>query len=448
MIATLGIICLLGFIAAIICKFTSVKNGERDRFGNMRTPSSSFIISFGSIKSIIGMGVMTAFMFSLNMLFFTASEGHNYYVQYPTGGYKVHTEKRGIVWRGFGKITDWKDYVTVTSENEEGSGNLTPIPVRFSDKVTGVQKITVRFKLPDDPETLRMLIKEFRTQENLINATLKPTIREVVSNSPYMFTGQDYASGAAPDYKFAVRDQLVGGSYQFETKDDVAQVRRETLNNDSLKTTGGVINGPALTKQPMRDKSGKLIRIAHAISHSGITVTQVTMPDVDFNDNFDKKLEEQRKQSALIQEYAIKIKATIKETKLKSAQGEKAKIIERLRQEKAAVSKIIAEQTQLQKDSIAYKRAMINKQTAEVVAMTLKIEKDAEAYANKKLVSAGLTPQETAKWKYKTDIGVAAEIAKMKVPMIISNGEGGSGGGAVDNMFQLQIIDLLKKQKK
>lgn len=429
---TVGVLLLLLGLVALVAKF--LKNEDWP----------AFLQKFAQVKVATIMIIVSMPLLMVNSLFFIAEDGHNYYVQYPTGGYKVHTEIRGITWRGFAKITDWKDYITVSSEQKEGSGHFAPTPIRFSDKVTGVQQITARFKLPDDPEKFRSLVKEFRTQQNLINSTLISTIREVVSNSPYMFTGQGYASGEAPDYKFAVRDQLMNGTYILESKEK-RNIAREKLNKDSLTIVGGIEESNAMDiKVPKEGPDGKLLRIMHAISNSGIIITQVTLPDVDFKDTFDKKLEEQRAQSAKIQEFAIKEKAQAQEALYQKALGEKNKIVEQMTQEKAAVKQIIAMQTQLQKDSIAYKQSLVRKSTITVNAKSLRIKKDAEAYANMRLVSAGLTPQEKAEWKYKTAVGIAAEIAKMKTPQTVIMG-GSKGSMSTEALVQLQILNTLKK---
>lgn len=422
-----GFLLLLFVIGMKITKIAMGKDKVRNHLPEILKTLTGFK------PSLIITAVSLPLIF-ISQLLFIAEDGHNYYVQYPTGGYVVHTEVRGVTWKGFGKVTDWKDYVTVSSESEQGSGSFSPTSIRFSDKVTGTQKITVRFKLPDDPEAFRKLIKEFRTQENLINVTLISTVREVVSNSPYMFTGQGYASGEAPDYKFAVRDQLVNGTYVFKTVSRGSNIKPEKINPDSSKSVGTSYEGPIFIKKPQEDKNGKKMRIAHAITNSGITITQVTLPDVDFNKSFDVKLEEQRKQSALIQEYALKQRSAIELTKLVKVQGEKAKIMEQMSQEKAAVKQLIAVQTKLQKDSIELMRSRIINLKAKVDAKTLRINKDAEAYANRQLVNAGLTPLDRANIEMKTRIGIAAEIAKIKFPTnmtIIGAGGSKSGKGSL-----------------
>ncbi|UCD06984.1 MAG: hypothetical protein JSW41_04065, partial [Candidatus Aenigmatarchaeota archaeon] len=354
-------------------------------------------------------------------------QGYNYYLQGKFGGETVLTEAIGISWRGFARVRSMKDYLTVTSEpGIESTGAFQPTPIRFADKVTGHQQMTMMVKTPDDEEKFIGVMKEFRTETNLINSLLVPSAREIVSNTPYMFTGQAYASGDAPDYKFAVRDQIMNGGYVME--DDEERMQRAKLEQDSLFSVGQDDGGPILLKKPAEGPDGQPLRISSPILEAGLTVTQVTLPDVDFSDGFDQKLEKQREQSALIQQYAIQEKAKIAETALEQASGELEKVKTRMTKEKEAVSEIVAVQTALARDSIALLQAKVLRDKARVDKETEELKADARSYANRKLVAAGLTPQERALWDYRSDSVTAANIAKIKFPEIMFVGD--SDGGA------------------
>ena len=73
----------------------------------------------------------------------------------------------------------------------------------------------------------------------------------------------------------------------------------------------------------------------------------------------------------------------------------------------------------------------------------------AEAYANRKLVQAGLTPQEKAKIEMQTRIGVAAELAKTKWPTTYISGGSGSGSTSGGSMLTDLIgADMAKNMLK
>ena len=110
------------------------------------------------------------------------------------------------------------------------------------------------------------------------------------------------------------------------------------------------------------------------------------------------------------------------------AEGERDKSGERVAQEKEQVKQLIAIETKLKQERTNKELAAIALETEKLKAQQKKVAADASAYENAKLVSAGLTPQERAEWDYKTSVGVAAEIAKIKFPttMITSDEKGGT----------------------
>lgn len=55
-----------------------------------------------------------------------------------------------------------------------------------------------------------------------------------------------------------------------------------------------------------------------------------------------------------------------------------------------------------------------------------------------------MTPQERAEWEYKTKVGVADAIAKIKLPTIVMNGKDG-GNNAMDAVGLKMMTDLVDK---
>ena len=71
-----------------------------------------------------------------------------------------------------------------------------------------------------------------------------------------------------------------------------------------------------------------------------------------------------------------------------------------------------------------------------------------EAEAARLKVSAGLTPQEAAEWKYKTSVDVAKALAGVNVPSIFINGADGKSGGGANPMDAIGINMLLDIKAK
>lgn len=365
----------------------------------------------------------------LPYLFFYAEPGYQYLVVSPTGA-KSAVMNEGIKWRGFSQVIPWQKFidVKVVAKNEdvkEIEGAMEPIPIRFIDQVTAHTKLSTRFQLPTDEASFIELAIEFRSLQNLVQTTLMPTVREVVSNTGYMFAAQDYISGSASDFRVAIDDQLKNGTYSVQKTE-----YRDTINNviagEEVRTIKEIRTRYEVKKR--RDKSGKLIRIPHDINENNIIVAQVIVDDVILEEIFKRRLEAQRDESAKRQLEQQKIK-TAKDAQARIiAEGERDKSAERVTQEKEQVKALISIETELKQEETNRKLAEIQFETQKLKALSEKVRADVESYKNKKLVLAGLTPQEKAQFKKETAIGIAAEYAKITFPqtMIIGGGNGNS----------------------
>lgn len=64
-------------------------------------------------------------------------------------------------------------------------------------------------------------------------------------------------------------------------------------------------------------------------------------------------------------------------------------------------------------------------------------------------VQAGLTPQESAEWEYKTTVGVAEALSKSNVrwvPEIMMSNSG--GGNSMDTVGLKMMLDIANQMKK
>lgn len=379
-------------------------------------------------RVIAGLLIFGIIVVIIPYLFFWAEPGYQYFVVYPTGA-KDAVMDEGIKWRGFAKIIPWQKFidVKVVSDDEDSKeieGAMEPIPIRFIDQVTAKAKLSTRFQLPADEQSFIDLAIEFRSLQNLVQTTLIPTVREVVSNTGYMFAAQDYISGSASDFRVAIDDQLKFGTYsveKLEFKDTlVTDIEEEQREIREIRTRYEV--------NKRLDRSGQVIRIPHDINENNIIVAQVIVDDVLLEKAFQKRLEAQRDESAKRQLEQQKIK-TAKDAQARIvAEGERDKAAERVSQEKEQVKALIAIETKLKQEETNRKLAQIALETEKLKAQAEKVKADAESYKNKKLVQAGLTPQEKAQIEKETAIGVAAELSKITFPetMIIGDSKGGT----------------------
>jgi SPFH domain/Band 7 family protein len=418
--------------------------------------SHPLLLMFGK-KLSTGLVALGVFLILVPYLFFFAERGYNYLLVFPTGKMSAVTEQ-GIKWRGLAKIDEWQKYIDVKvvsketeSDVSELEGVMQPIPIRFIDQVTANGHVSLRFQLPEDGETFIKLAVKYRTMSNLVNNTIIPTVREQLINTGYMFAAQNYISGESQSFRQTFEEQLKGGTFaveKLETKDTIfadIDMKNKTRRIKEIQTKYTV-------NKIMKD--GIPVRIPHELSENNIIVSQVIVDKVDLEPTFKQRLEAQRDESAKRQLQQQMIETAKAEQQRVVAQGERDKAAERVTQEKEQVKKLIAIETKLKEEATNKDLAAISLETAKLKAKQKKVTADAQFYENSKLVQAGLTPQERAEWDYKTSVGVAAEIAKIKFPTTMITGVGGDGKGGgmpleslIGAAMAKQLTDGVPKKK-
>ncbi|HEY5750891.1 MAG TPA: hypothetical protein VIU12_32735 [Chryseolinea sp.] len=393
-----------------------------------------------------------------NSLFFYSRFGHQYYLVYPTGGWNT-VSSSGIKFRWFATIQEWQkeidikvvgegdptegiegvitDKVTFELPNSRGEEKTQVIPgiaITFIDRVGAAVQISVRMKVPEDPERFRALAESFRNPANLINNTLIPTIKEQISNTGYMFAAQDYISGAATDFRQAIDDQLKYGGYSTERR-EFNDTIYSTIQDGGPRTIKEINTRYRIIKKT--DKDGKLIRIPHEITKNSIAVTQVIVDEVFPEPAFKKRLEAQRDISAQKRIEMEKIETARAEQQRIIAEGERDKAKERVDQEKEQVKQLIAIETQLKQENTRKQLAEIALQTARLESEQNLVRERAQSEANRLKVAAGLTPQERAQIQKEIAIGVAEKLGAMQFPQVYIE------GGGKDGKSNLGLIEAL-----
>lgn len=426
---TIGILLLIaGLIMLVLRPHLSEKNVfEGDK--KVKTAAPSFLLMFSKRISVAIITIALFLMF-IPYLFFFAERGYSYLLVFPTGKMNAVMEQ-GIKWRGFAKIDEWQKYIDVKvtgedieSDTKELEGVMKPVSIRFIDQVTAKGYVSLRFQLPEEKETFIQLAIKYRTMSNLVNNTIIPTVREQLVNTGYMFAAQNYISGEAQSFRQTFEEQLRDGTYavkKIEHKDtiftDIQDKKQRKIKE--IQTRYEVIK---------IEENGMPKRIPHELSANNVLVSQVIIDKIDLEPTFKQRLEAQRDESAKRQLEQQKIETAKAAQQRIVAEGERDKAAERVTQEKEQVKALIAIETKLKQESTNRELAAIALETEKLKAKQKKVAADAQYYENAKLVQAGLTPQERAEWDYKTSVGVAAEIAKIKFPetMITASDKGGT----------------------
>lgn len=427
--------------------WNELSDAERNRYRRPSAPDMSETLIPSKLPLIlVGVGIILT-MFGSFM--FYARPGHQYYLVSPLGA-KTAVFNSGYHFKlPFTRIQEWEKFVDIKNvmdgEDTDGIEGVINggIPIRFIDQVKAEASVSVRMQLPADEPSFIALAEEFRHPENLVRNTLVPTVREQVINTGYMFAAQDYISGAASDFRQTLDDQLKNGGFSVEKKEyfDTTYVETDFQNSDSRKIRE--IN--TRYEVEIRERNGTPIRIPHDITKNNVIVSQVIVDAVRLEDAFQRRLEKQRDIASQkrIEMEAVEA-AKIAQQKI-IAEGERDKAAERVAKEREQIQTLIAIETKVKEEESKRELAEIALKTAELEAKAKKVTADAEAYQNRQLVSAGLTPQERANIEMQTAIGVAAEIAKLKLPEVYMNGGSGSSqSGLLESLIGADIAKQMR----
>lgn len=110
------------------------------------------------------------------------------------------------------------------------------------------------------------------------------------------------------------------------------------------------------------------------------------------------------------------------------------------------MGQLIAIETQLKQESTKKQLAEISLQTAKLESDQMLVREKAQAEANRLKVAAGLTPQEKAQIQRDIAIGVAQNLANMKLPQVyIENGgkEGKSNMGLLESLLGAELAKTM-----
>lgn len=465
MLTVISVLVLLFALVMVFVYPSLRKEDVQDRHGFKRK-SPHFLLMWNKRNR------WAMFIFGLIGILFDKStyfarESNQYYVLSKFTGHRSSFMTPGLKFMiPFSTVEEWSKFIDIKAVPTDSEGNpvlqpnerlediegpiLGGVKVRFSDRVTGDVYLTVRFELPSDEDDFIKLVETYKSPRNLINIALIPTISEQLTNVSYMYSADQYVSGAASDYKATVEDALKNGAFvvrQVEFNDTI--YAPEILTLDSLsKRPRRIQEVRKLTKNTKVLENGIPKRTPHEINISKIVTASVIISDVDPEAAFMAKLTQQRDLSAekIIEIQKIETAAAAQQRII--AEGERDKAAERVDQEKAQVAKLISIETQVKEEESKRQLAEIAVQTAELQAKATLTRERAQAEANRLKVAAGLTPQEKALWEYRRDSVTSANLSKMSTPQIVIMGADGKGGGDLTNsLIQAEMAKkLLNKQ--
>ncbi len=345
-----------------------------------------------------------------------------------TGKVSVYTSP-GPVFQGFGISTHYKksNQFWFSKKTDEGRAEDQSIKIRFNDGGHGNISGSVRWYMPTDEKAILKLHTDFGGQL----AIEQQLIRQVVTKAVYMtgplMSSKESSAEKRNDLLSFIEDQSINGVYRTNQED--VKVHDDLMNTDKTITVVKIVQE---NKVPLRQEISAIK--AYHISLQGLSLNAI-----DYDEEVEKQIKVQQQAYMQVQTAIANSKKAEQDAITTELQGKAAAAKAKWEQEVIKAQAIT--QAEQQKEVAA-----LESQTAVLNAQKTKTEADAKSYANTKLVSAGLTPQERAQYDKDTKIGVAEALSKIVLPTTFMSG--GNSNKEASMLESILGVKLLNEKKQ
>ncbi|MEO8589871.1 MAG: SPFH domain-containing protein [Flavobacteriales bacterium] len=331
----------------------------------------------------------------------------------------------GPVMQSFGTATHYKKshQFWFSEKNEQGADDDQSIKIRFNDGGHGQLSGSVRWYMPTDEKAILKLHTDFGSQD----AIEQQLVRQVVTKSIYMtgplMSSKESSAEKRNDLLSYIEDQCINGVYR--TRQEELKIHDELMNTDKTVTVVRIMEENSL---PLRQEKSALA--SYNISLQGLAINAI-----EYDDEVEAQIKVQQQAYMQVQTAIANSKKAEQDAITAELQG------------KAAAAKAKWEQEVLKAQAITQGEqerdvARLAAETAQMQAQKIKTDADAQSYANTKLVTAGLTPQERAQFEKDTRIGVAEALSKITLPTTYVAGGGGSGqANLLESLLGVKLLE-------
>lgn len=445
---------IIGVLLILISVGLFILNAMKPKGSNL----PSFISQFNWKKMLIGI-VLGIVLTTVSGIFMYAEGGTAYLVQYLWGGTKiVNTNGYTTIW--WGKVIpinyeiavkdlipkDYKAYLKDHSLEGEDAYIRAAALHEFNDAVNGNIGTNVVVNIdPNNEEKFTKMALANKSENNLVHSRIMGLIDASKKNTAKLMSAQEYISGKSADYDRMFRDQLEYGTYVLE---EVKNPHRDKVVADSSEkvTVTADKNQNKLKTYKPKVVNGKVVRDGDGLREYGLLVRIANSYRVDWEPSFDKRLGKQKALVAETQEEKQKAEKAFYATKRAFQEAETNKAVEQGKLEKQQIQKTMAAETKAKVAIFELDESKTLLEKAKIDAKTMDVAADAKARKNRKLVAAGLTPQEKLKGEISIKIGVAKELAKIKLPQTVITTGKSNGSNLLEQLIGAQMAkDMLPK---
>jgi len=349
-----------------------------------------------------------------------------------TGKISIYTTP-GPVFQGFGTATHYKksNQFWFSNKKDEGKNGVNEdqsIKIRFNDGGHAQISGSVRWYMPSDEKATLKLHTDFGSQE----AAEQQLIRQVVTKAVFMtgplMSSKESSAEKRNDLLSFIEDQCINGVYR--TKQEDVKVHDDLMNTDKTVTVVKIVQDEK--GMPMRQE-------VSSVKIYGVSLQGLALNSIDYDVEVENQIKVQQQAYMQVQTAIANSKKAEQDAITTELQGKAAAAKAKWEQEVIKAQAI----TQAQQEKEV---AALQAQTAVLESQKVKTDADAKSYANSRLVSAGLTPQEKAQFEKDTKIGVAEALSKVVLPTTYMAGNSGTKDASI--LESILGVKLLNEKKQ
>jgi regulator of protease activity HflC (stomatin/prohibitin superfamily) len=337
----------------------------------------------------------------------------------------------GPVMQNFGTATHYKksNQFWFSKVQDEGKAIDQSIKIRFNDGGHGSISGSVRWYMPTDEKAILKLHTDFGSHD----AVEQQLVRQVVTKSVYMtgplMSSKESSAEKRNDLLSYIEDQSINGVYR--TKQEDVKVHDDLMNTDKTITVVKIVQDKS--NLPMRQE-------VSSVKMYGVNLQGLALNSIDYDSEVENQIKVQQQAYMQVQTAIANSKKAEQDAITTELQGKAAAAKAKWEQEVIKAQAI----TQAQQEKEV---AALEAQTALLASQRVKTDADAKAYANTRLVSAGLTPQEKAQFEKDTKVGVAEALSKIVLPTTYMSGGGNKEASMLESILGVKLLGNEKKQQ-
>lgn len=344
-----------------------------------------------------------------------------------------------------------------TSDDEGGKGD-TSIEVQFSDgskcKITG----TCRVDLPTNPEQAIALVSKhgYTSQTNLEDRLILQILRNGLMAAANQMTAKESYSDKRLNFVSDARDQILHGVWK--TKDVII---KEIDPSTKQEVT-------VIKKVPITNSEGVVIREPNPLDNTGITLSQFTIKEFNYEEKVKKQIESQQMAIMAVQTAKANLLKAEQDRLTVEAEGKAKVMTAQYEEEQKKIRATVEAKKEREVATISAQKQVdvANKEKEQAIILATKekevavLQRDAALLVKEQKIALGQGEAEAKRLIFEADgaLGVKAnaliEINKhwadafktRPVPSIVMSGKDGvSTDSDASTLMQLMTMSAAKQ---